>query len=143
MKKKKVVLDTNVLISGIIFGGIPGKSLRKALREYQICVSSHILAEYREVPLVLKRKGKITEEQLNALILGIASFVSRAEIFFPKENLNICPHREDNILLECCLEANAHFLITGDKDLLQIPEDRIKKELPWLKIISPSEFIIL
>ncbi|MEW6215631.1 MAG: putative toxin-antitoxin system toxin component, PIN family [Nitrospirota bacterium] len=48
----------------------------------------------------------------------------------------ICKDAEDNMLLECCLEAKANFLITGDKDLLDI------KDLPFtLKIMTPRKFI--
>jgi len=39
------------------------------------------------------------------------------------------------MLLECCLAAGADFLITGDKDLLDIKDRQLK-----LKIITPREF---
>jgi putative PIN family toxin of toxin-antitoxin system len=84
---------------------------------------------------VLESKGKIDHSQLKALIAGIASFTSRAKLVHPTKRLSICRDPEDNMLLECCLEAKANFLITGDKDLLSI-------EAPsGLKILSPDNFI--
>ena len=46
----KVVLDTNVLISGIYFGGLPGKILEAwGARQFQLLVSTEILQEYLNV----------------------------------------------------------------------------------------------
>jgi putative PIN family toxin of toxin-antitoxin system len=94
------------------------------------------LREYRDVPLTLKDKGKIDHLQLKSLIAAIAAFVTAAEIIYPRKKISICRDAEDNILLECCFEANADFLITGDRDLLDL------KDLPFhLKILTPREFI--
>jgi putative PIN family toxin of toxin-antitoxin system len=46
----KVVLDTNVLISGILFGGKPRQILEKAIRgEIRLCLSEPILEELKGV----------------------------------------------------------------------------------------------
>jgi predicted nucleic acid-binding protein len=49
-----VVIDTGVLISAFVFGGIPEKAIRKAFTEADIYVSPSLLKEYRDVPLVLE-----------------------------------------------------------------------------------------
>jgi len=86
---------------------------------------------------VLELEGKIDHPQLKSLISGIAAFVARASIVQPKKRVLICRDTEDNMLLECCLEARAHTLITGDKDLLAL-----KGNLPFdLKILTPRDFI--
>ena len=109
---------------------------------WYLCVSPQILAEYRDPLLVLKRKEKNNCSTIERINFRNCFFCFQSRNILPKENLNICLHDEDNMPLACSLEAKAHFLITGDRDLIQIPEDRIKKYLPCLKIISPSEFII-
>jgi predicted nucleic acid-binding protein len=48
----------------------------------------------------------------------------------------ICRDPKDDMLLECCVEAKADFLITGDADLLDIAD------LPFnLRIVAPREFL--
>jgi len=59
----------------------------------------------------------------------------------PKKRLSLCRDEEDNMILECCLAANADFLITGDKDLLEIDKDTLKANLSKLKIVSPQMFL--
>ncbi len=62
--------------------------------------------------------------------------MSVATIVLPEQKMQICRDPKDDILLECCLAAKADFLITGDKDLLDIGE------LPFeLRIIAPSSFL--
>lgn len=126
---------TGVLISAFVFGGTPKRAVKKAFTETFIYVSPAILKEYRETPLLLEAKGKIDHSQLKALISGIASFVSKAKLIQSKKIL-ICRDPEDKVLIECCLEARADFLVTGDKDLLDI------RELPFkLDILSPAQFV--
>jgi putative PIN family toxin of toxin-antitoxin system len=87
------------------------------------------------VPLALEIEGKIDHVQLKALISGIATFVTKAKIVYPAKRVSVCRDPKDNMILNCCLAAGAEFLITGDKDLLNIIN------LPFdLKIITPNEF---
>jgi uncharacterized protein len=135
-RKNKIVIDTSVLISAFAFGGIPQKAVTKALKETLIVVSPPLLNEYRYVPLELFKKNKINNEQFKSLISGTAAFVSKAVVINPKKKLFICRDPKDNLVLECCLEADADILITGDKDLLEI------KNLPFkLKIYNPSAYL--
>ncbi|OGW56063.1 MAG: putative toxin-antitoxin system toxin component, PIN family [Nitrospirae bacterium RIFCSPLOW2_12_42_9] len=104
--------------------------------ESEIFVSPALLKEYRDTPILLRNEDKIDHIQLEALISGIASVVLKSKVIQPRQNLSICRDPEDNMLLECCLEAGADTLITGDKDLLDL------KELPFnLEILTPREFV--
>ena len=86
--------------------------------------------------MALRTEGKIDDKQLKALISGIATFVTRVKIVRPVKKLSVCRDIKDNMILECCLAGGVDFLITGDKDLLDI------LELPFkLRILTPSEFI--
>lgn len=62
--------------------------------------------------------------------------MTKAKIVLPGKRVTLCRDVEDNVLLECCLEAKADFLITGDKDLLEI------KDMPFtLAILTPRKYI--
>ena len=88
------------------------------------------------MPLELFRKNKINNEQFKSLISGTAAFVSKAAVINPKKKLIICRDPNDNLVLECCLEAGADILITGDKDLLEV------KNLPFEpRIYTPSTYL--
>jgi len=135
-KQSKIVVDTGVLVSAYAFGGVPREAVRKTMDDSIIIVSSALLEEYREVPLQLAKQRKINHIQLKALISGISIFVSESRIVYPKKRLFLCRDEKDNMLLECCLEAKAELLITGDKDLLDI------EDLPFpLKILTPGAYV--
>ena len=69
---------------------------------------------------------------------GIAAFVAGATVVTPRQNIHICRDPKDDMLVECCLEAKAVILLTGDKDLLCIPDVS-----SGLEILRPKEFLAL
>jgi predicted nucleic acid-binding protein len=92
--------------------------------------------EYREVPAVLVKRGKIDNRQFVALIAGIASVVANAGLVHPKKRMEICRDPKDDMLLECCLAARAGLLVTGDLDLLSI------SDLPFaVGIVTPTNYL--
>ena len=95
-----------------------------------------MLQEYRKTPVRLEDQRKITHQQMQALIAGIAAVVSHAKIVYPAEKLSLCRDPEDDMILECCQTAKAKILITGDKDLLDITD------LPFeLSIMTAQSFL--
>lgn len=129
-------MDTGVLVSAYAFGGIPEKAVKKAFSKAEIYISLPLLNEYRRVPMELEAEGKVNHEQLKTLVSGIAAFATRAKIVQPVKTITVCRDPEDNMVLECCLSAGAKFLVTGDKDLLEITN------LPFrLDIVSPHDFL--
>jgi putative PIN family toxin of toxin-antitoxin system len=125
-----------VLISAFAFDGTPEKAVKKAFTEGSIYVSPALLAEYRDVPMELENKGKLTHSQFKTLISGIAAVVTTARMVYPKKEIKICRDPKDNMLIECCLEANANVLITGDKDLLEMDGEEFD-----VKILTPKKFV--
>jgi putative PIN family toxin of toxin-antitoxin system len=141
-KKARVVVDTGVLVSAFVFGGLPKEALLYLFKKTEIWISPDILNEYRQVPLELEEKGKISHEQLKLLIAGIAAFIMNAQIAYPNKSLSICRDEEDNMILEACLAAKADYLITGDRDLLEIDSRSLKATgLKKLRIFTPREFL--
>lgn len=141
MKKNKIVIDTSVIISAFVFDGLPEKVIRVAFSLFEIYVSPQVLFEYKETPIKLLTESKINSYQFEVLIEGIATFVSKSILVYPKKDLTLCRDPKDNIILECCLAPNADFLVTGDKDLLEIEKPVLSKELQTLEIISPAKFL--
>ena len=125
-----------MIVSAFAFGGIPEKAVKKAFSETDIYVSPSLLKEYREVPLILADERKLTQAQLKALISGLAAFVTRTIVVYPRKKISLCRDPADNMLLECCFESKADILISSDRDLLDI------KALPfYLKILTPRKFL--
>ncbi len=110
---KKIVIDTNVLISAILKGRVPRLVIQFIVdsQNYQWVISSDILAEYKEV--VSRKKFKLPNEiknQWSEIIDSTTTLIDvNIEIDFPRD-------RKDAKFLECAVAAQADFLITGDKD---------------------------
>lgn len=130
-----------MLISAFVFGGTTKSALKKAFTEGEIWISPSLLEEYRDTPFELKAAGKITAEQMKALISGIVAFVAKAKVVAPGKKLSLCRDEEDNMVLECCLSAKADYVITGDKDLLEIEKSVLETMIPKLSILSPRSFL--
>ena len=118
--KNKVVVDTGVLISCFVFGGIPKLAIEKVFKQAEIFISLDLLEEYRKTPQELHLAGKINREQLEILISGIAIFVMEAKLVVPTTSLQICRDPEDDMLLECCLASKAKFLMSPS-GMVEIP----------------------
>lgn len=130
-----------MLVSAFVFGGIPERAVKKAFSETEIYVSPQLLREYRDTPFELESAGKISKAQLRTLLSGIASFVVNGKVVVPEKKLSLCRDEADNMSLECCLAADADFLITGDKDLLEIDKTELNTKLPKLGIVTPNAFL--
>ena len=133
---KKAVVDTNVIMSGLIKAeSIPGKIL-KAWREdkFILLLSPPIFEEISRIirhPKVVKYH-KLNEEEIQNLLLYLYSASQKTE---GKTKLNITKDPDDNIFLACAIEGNAEYVVTGDKAFLQL------KEYEGIKIITPSQFL--
>ena len=135
-KKLRVVLDTNVVISALLFQGIPSRlvSLWQSDR-FRILLSRPILEEY--IKSFSYPKFNLTEIEVKAIIheeiLPFSESVTEISlqgIPFPRD-----PH--DQKFLACAKSGKADYLISGDKDLLVL---KIVGKIP---IITPTEFLEL
>lgn len=114
--KPRVILDTNVLVSRIL---TPDSVIASAVR--RIIDHSHLLvsqATMDELVLVLTRiqtKGYITQDETLQLIHAYKAIVEWVPII---ERVKLCRDPRDDQFLELALNAQAEYIITGDKDLL-------------------------
>ncbi len=126
----KAIIDTNVFISGIIYGGNPRKIVNFWLdKKLILCLSPELKAE------ILNKLGKkflLPSESLTFIEKSLDTYSLK---YVPKVKLTICQDPKDNFLLELAQVARADFLITGDKDLLTL------KKYKNTKIVSPGEYL--
>ena len=113
----RVVLDTNVLISAILFRGKPRQILEKAIRgEIQLCISEPILEEFRGV--LRRSRFDYSPEMVQIMLTeltGIANLVN------PSRAIEVVSEDPaDNRILECAVEAKASYIVTGDSHLLKL-----------------------
>lgn len=114
----KIVIDTNVVISGVFFGGKPRMILEAVADErLNACASPEILAEYYEIILEMNNRGQ-GHFYRNILV----PLVSEMEIIKPNSTINVCRDPDDNKFIECAFDAGALYIVSGDKDLLDIQE---------------------
>ena len=112
----RVVADTNVFISALMFGGLPGRFLDLALRrKFTLVISKALLDELDE-----KLRGKFAVSESDALAIR-ARLEDNATVVDPDFQLNAVPDDpDDNRVLECALAGKADFIVTGDRHLLRL-----------------------
>jgi putative PIN family toxin of toxin-antitoxin system len=130
----RVVVDTNVLISALLFGGLPEQILLAGLRgEIQLLTSPLLLEELERVLVKKFRLDPGFVKDSVDLIGDVAELVVR------KSHLNVIEKPEgDNRVLECAVDGRADFVVTGDTKHLLPPQ-----EYHGIKILGPSEFVRL
>jgi len=127
--KLRVVIDTNVFISGLIWGGNPKKVLEAWLfQKFDLLISPDLCFEIIDV----YQRFNNPKEEVNKLIFYLETKTIK---IIPKNKVNVCRDEKDNQILALCLAGNADFLITGDKDLLAL------KEFKKTKIVKTKEFL--
>lgn len=128
----KLILDTNVLISGIFFGGPPGKILQ-AWRDGRLTLilSPEIFDEYQRVASALQRKFPLVD--LTSLLELI---VVEAEMVQPDAlDDGVCADPDDDKFIACALAAGSKLIVSGDKHLLDVNGYR------GIEVLKPRTFI--
>ncbi|MBF8250098.1 MAG: putative nucleic acid-binding protein, contains domain [Candidatus Levybacteria bacterium] len=129
-KPIRTVIDTNILVSAILFGGKPYEVLRLALQEKIVCViSPSLIAEVREV---FSKKFPLKEEDFQLTLQSIEEIF---EIVQPRKIVSASRDEDDNRVLEAAVEGKCKYIITGDKDLLWL------KAYKDIKIVTPEQFL--
>jgi len=132
--KPRVVIDTNVIVSGLTFKGQPREVLDLAWKgEIEVYISPFIL---KELTGTLKKDFGWSNEQIKDTIQRIKA---KAISIRPKIKVSVVKEKDDdNRILECAIEGDVRYLISGDKKHL-LP----LKEYQGIKILSPAQFLML
>ena len=114
-KLPKVVLDTNIIISALIFGGKPEQIYNLVLNKQIFPLTSPILiAELTEILIKKFKFDLIKIKQLEKITKKYFKIVH------PDETFHKLADEDDNRVLEAALEGKCDYIITGDKDLLEL-----------------------
>ena len=130
----RAVFDTNVLVAAFVTEGICSKILiRGRKKQFHLIVCPVILQEFERV--LIKKFSATRNEARSAL-----QMVSEAthSVVRPSQLVqSICRDPDDDAILACALEARADYLVTGDKDLLEL------KVFKGVRIVPPRDFELL
>lgn len=110
----KIVVDTNVLISGVFFGGFPRQILRSIVeKRISAFATTEIVDEYEEIvqEMITRKQGQLNREILSPLIGAL-------EIIESVSNIQISRDPDDDKFINCAKDAHALYIVSGDKDLL-------------------------
>lgn len=133
----RVVLDTNVLVAGLLWFGPPHRILELADEgAVTLCLTEVLLEELADVLPRPKFRSVIARRQTSVDELMVSVFAA-ARLFQPTM-LNGLPDLrdpDDSLVLECAVSANADYIILGDDDLL------VLERFHNIQILSPAEFI--
>ena len=131
MKPLRVVLDSNVLFSGISWFGNP-RLIRRLARQGKCTAitSEFILTEVRKA---LIEDLSFTEEQAEGKVDKIRRF---SKVVRPREKIAVIrDDPSDNRILACARRGKASFIVTGDHHLTD------KREYKGIRIVTPREFM--
>lgn len=129
-----VVLDTNVLISALVFSSQKGttyQAVERALKLDTVAISSELEEELNRVLVTRFGWGEEKTARLLRALFGNAIRVAL------RGTVKICRDPEDDKVLESAELASAVLIITGDKDLLTLGE------YARAKIVTPAEYLLL
>lgn len=130
MRRPRVVLDTNVLISAILFGGPPRKVLAMVVAgRIDGLLSVPILDELKGV--LQRRKSGFSPAQALRVVEELHGLCTLVD---PTSTIDeITSDEADNRVLECTVEGRADFVVSGDRDLLRLGVYR------GIQILSPRD----
>ncbi|OIP98184.1 putative toxin-antitoxin system toxin component, PIN family [bacterium CG2_30_40_12] len=127
----KAVLDTNVYISAIIFGGNP-----RAIIE--LCINN-MVDTYTSSLILLEIAQKLQSKFLwnrTDVALAIKTISKTSKVIVPQQKFNVVNEDPtDNKIIECAVAASASFIVTGDRHLLSL------EKFKGIKIVSPKDFL--
>ena len=110
----RVVVDTNIFVSGILYGGNAEAVLRLfQSTRIEVVMSPDVLAEI----LITLQKFSVPQSTLDELSDLLQSKAGKVN---PKERIRLSRDPKDNMLLEAAVAGRADYLVTGDKDLLTL-----------------------
>ncbi len=127
----RVILDTNIFVSGIHWAGSSEKILRSWVNgEFELVSSLPIIDEL--IRVLMSFKIPLTADDISLLESLI---LERSIIVVPSEKVSIIIDPDDNKFVEAALEGKAEYIISQDKHLL------VLKQYRGVKVLHPNDFI--
>ena len=127
----KIVIDTNVIISAMFFGGRPRELMELLVKDKVTAFASpEIIIEYQETAEEISSKYPD-----KTALFTLDMIISIMNIIWPISEIKICRDPKDNKFIECAFDSICMYIVTGDKDL------RVLQEYADIQIVTVSEFL--
>lgn len=127
----RIVVDANVVASGVFWSGPPSEVLKRWLRGMEtLLVSAPILEEYRDVLERLAGGTNSTVARWNLLLTELGERVE------PRRLGGLCRDPKDEMYLEAAVGGRADAIVSGDKDVL------VMRNVLGIPILSPRAFLM-
>lgn len=118
MSKSRIVIDTNVIVSALMFSKSTAmQAFTRAKLEGIILMSVDLISELVDVLSRQKFDRYISKETRENFL---ASLATETELIETNETITLCRNPKDNKFLELAIAGNASYIVTGDKDLLEL-----------------------
>ena len=126
----KIVLDTNVLISGIFWGGHPKRILEMVVKgSIKIYATESIVKEYFRIIEKIGKNNTTIVNEWKMLLLDLLNIIETTE------KIAICRDEYDDMFIECAVACGAKFIVSGDDDLLVLAKFR------EIQIVTPKKYL--
>lgn len=127
----RIVLDTNIIVSAIIYGGKPRVIHELVLNKTHLGFTSVMLLA--ELSDVLRKKFRFTKGEIDTILRQLRKHY---EVVLPSESIDVLDDTPDNRVLEAAVEGECEVIITGDKALRKLRKFRSAQ------IVTPDEFFL-
>lgn len=129
----RVVFDTNVLVSAVLFEqSTPARAFFAALERGEILLSAQLGNEIQIIFRKKKFNRYITPEQRDAFLVALVQASTLVDVI---ETISVCRDPKDNMLVELAVSGKADAIVTGDSDLLVLHPFR------KIAILNPDSFL--
>ena len=133
MTRDRVVLDTNVLISGLLSTtSTPAQAVERAISDGQLLASTATLRELMTKLLSPKFDRYVPRERRDALLLRLAPLIEIVEVV---QRVQASRDPDDDKFLEVAINGRANVIVSGDGDLLDLNPFR------GIAILAPAAYV--
>jgi len=133
MKRDRVVLDRNVLISGLLSTtSTPARAVERAISDGQLLASTATLRELMTKLLSPKFDRYVPRERRDALLLRLAPLIEIVEVV---QRIHASRDPDDDKFLEVAINGRADVVVSGDGDLLDLNPFR------GIAILTPADYV--
>ncbi len=127
----KIVVDTNVIVSGIFFNGKPRELLRECFNgKYEIICTKEIFLEYVEtIEKLAKRYKQRVREEIIPILLDNVTIIENVD------DGKYSRDPDDDKFINCAKSSGAKYVITGDNDLL------VLEKIGDIRLLTVADFL--
>jgi len=120
----RIVIDTNIWVSGLLWRGLPWQLLRLAEQgAFDVCMAPAMLTELAEVLAYEHLQPRLAELRLNPAEL-VAYAMNLATVFevMAESAPIVTADPDDDVVIRCAVIARADYIVSGDRHLLNLGE---------------------